>query len=272
MSMIDFNDCKTYLFFTSNEKRMIIKLVIIFSILFSFFGSNFTSLNWFELIIPVTLFMIFLIPMHIMVYKFCSYGQGFEIEFHEITFNRFHLESYETMTKRGWTKKPIPYSIITVIIALLSIGFIVYSSILTYSHKKIDYLFFGKRKQFEYSQGNLYPQESTQLRQAYAHFNSNLFLIALIIVLTFFKEYAIFFALLLIIISYSFFHLFPIIPTIGFQFFVQHTYLWAASFALFTTFSIYSLFLPFSSFLLFSITTGLIILIILFVQFINAIS
>lgn len=270
--MIDFNDCKTYLFFTEEEKKLLIKLIIIFSILFTAFSSNLTSLNWSQLLIPVTIFTIFLFPAHIIFYKFCSYAQGFEMQFHELKFNRFHLESYETLTNRVWAQKPIPYTIISIIIALFSIGFIIYSSLLTYSHKKIDYLFFGKRKEFEYTQGNLYPQENTQLRQAYAHFNANLFLVGIIIILTFFKESTIFHALLLITISYSFFHLLPIIPSIGFQYFIQHTYLWGASFALFATFSIYALFFPFSSFIIFSITTVLIILIILFVQFINAIS
>lgn len=264
----DSEEYKEYVYFTKNEKDLIIKLVLLYSVLFTIFANYFSSLNWYVLLIPVTLFMAILFPTHLLYHKYCAYKQGFEMKFYELTFNRFHLETYETVTNRGWSQKPIPYSILITVVALFSIGFVIISNIVGYSHKKIDHIFFGKRKAFEYVQDNLFPQENTQLRQAYAHFFSNLYPLFFIVLFSVLKDNPLFFALLVISISYAFFQLFPLLPNMGFEYFIQHTFLWGASFGLFVTFTLYGLlFTSLQWFITVSITTAVVVLFIQFIRF-----
>ncbi|MFP4401697.1 MAG: hypothetical protein ACLFPL_00555 [Candidatus Nanoarchaeia archaeon] len=262
---------KEYVYLNSDEKKLSLKLSIIFTILYLPLIMYFSSLNWIIILLATFIYLYILIPTHLLFHKFCAYKQAFSMQFQEIKFDRFHLETHATLTKRSSVAKPIPYWLLSALITLLSVGFIVITNVFTYTHQKIDHLFFGKRKAFEYSQGNLYPQENTQLRQSYAFFFSNLYPLILILILGSLKSNPLFEALLIITINYTFFNLFPILPNTAFQYFIYHTYLWGASFMLFILFSLSAVFISSpTSLILISLTGGFFLLLVQFTRFIGA--
>ena len=263
-----------YVKFSKKEKSLLLKTSLLLSILYTLFAIRFTSINWIILLIPITIWTFILLRTHFLFHKYCAYKQAFELEFQELYFDRFHLEPYETLTKRGFTKKPISYSILAFIISILSIGFLALNNLFTYSHKKIDHLFIGKRKLFEIGMSHVFVQENTAVRQSYAFFFSFLIIILYILVLSFFKtQHSIIFILLLITISYGFWYLFPLVPTLGYQYFNSNSFLWLSSVGMFFIVSIFGLLLqnP-QSILNLSLFTSVIFLVIMFVRYTNHIT
>ncbi|MCH8519388.1 MAG: hypothetical protein LAT82_01395 [Nanoarchaeota archaeon] len=265
------SEVKEYVNFSKVENSLFLKSSLLLSVLYTLFAIRFTNINWLILIIPITIWTFILLRTHFLFHKYCAYKQGFQLQFQELYFDRFHLEPYETLTKRGFTKKPISYSILSFIIALLTIGFVVLNNLFTYTHKKIDHLFIGKRKVFEIGMGHVYVQENTAVRQSYAFFNSFLILIFYILLLSFLKmHHTIIFILLLITISYAFWYLFPLLPTLGYQYFNSNSFLWLSSVGMFFIVSIFGILLqnP-QSILVLSLFTSLVFLVIMFVRYTN---
>ena len=256
-----------YLTFTKSEKTLLLKLVIIFPILYTLFATHISLYSWQVLYLPILIWYMILQIGQLLFHKYCAYYQDFKLEFEELEFNRFHLESHSTLTKRHIPHHGIKYSIISTIISILTVGFLVIPQIYTYNHKKIDHLFDGKRKMFESPQGNLWAQENTQIRQAYALFFANLFPIMLIIILTAFKNSSLFQLLIFLTIIFSITQLLPLIPLIGFKYFSMNVILWIASSSILITFSLFSLI--FTSFLTFIVVSMSTIILILLVQFVH---
>jgi hypothetical protein len=262
---------REYVYLDSDEKKLVSKLAILFSFLYLPLAMYFSSLNWLVVFLALIIYLHILIPTHLLIHKYCAYKQAFSMKFEEIYFDRFHLETHSTLKKRSNVAKPIPYWLLSLCFTILSVGFVVISNVFTYTHRKIDHLFFGKRKAFEYVQGNLYPQENTQLRQAYALFFSNLYLLSLILLLGMLKFNPLLSTLLIVTINYSFFNLFPILPNIAFQYFIYHTYLWGASISLFVLFSLSAVFISSPiTLIIISLSGGLLLLFIQFTRFIKA--
>lgn len=257
-----------YLTFSKAEKSLLLKLIIIFPIFYTLFATHFSIYSWQVLYLPILIWYIFLQVGQLLFHKFCAYHQDFKLEYEEIEFNRFHLESHSTLTKRHITHHGIKYSIISTILSILTAGFIVIPQIYTYSHKKIDHLFDGKRKKFESPQSNLWAQENTQVRQSYALFFANLFPIFLIIALTAFKHYSLFQLLIFLTSIFAFTQLFPLLPLIGFRYFSMNAVLWIASVSIFIIFTLFSLiFTSFTTFLVVSFCTMILILLTQFVHY-----
>ena len=266
------SEYKEYVILSKKETSLLLKLILIFTILYTFHATLLLDYAWYQLLIPVFIWYALFIIGQFYFHKFCAYKQAFEIEFVELSFNRFHLETQSRLTTRRFMSQPIDYTLISITIAVLSIGFIIFPTVYSYTHKKIDHLFFGKRKLFEFRQGNLYPQENTNLRQSYAFFFSNLYPILWIIVLAQFKHIDLFQMLLVMTITHAFFNLIPLLPHIGFKYFISHIYLWTASFTLLLIFSLFALFFTsFTAFLIVSFCCAAIILAIQFVRFTNSI-
>ena len=268
------SEISEYVKFSKKENSLLLKASLLLSILYTLLAIRFTSTHWIILLVPIILWTFFLLRTHFLFHKYCAYKQAFKLEFQELYFDRFHLEPYETLTKRGFTKKPISYSILSFIIALLSIGFVVLNNLFTYTHKKIDHLFYGNRKIFEITMGHVYVQENTAVRQSYAFFFSFLLIIFYILILSFFKtQHTIILILLIITISYGFWYLFPLLPTLGYQYFNTNSYLWLSSVGMFFIVSIFGLLLqnP-QSILNLSLFTSVIFLVIMFVRYTNHIT
>ena len=265
------SEVREYVKFSKKENSLLLKTSLLLSVLYTLFAIRFTSVHWIILLIPITLWTFILLRTHFLFHKYCAYKQAFELEYQELYFDRFHLEPYETLTKRGFTKKPISYSILAFIISLLSIGFIALNNLFTYTHKKIDHLFYGNRKLFEINMGHVYVQENTAVRQSYAFFFSFFLIIFYILVLSFFKtQHPIVYMLLLITISYGFWYLFPLIPSLGYQYFNTNSYLWLSSVGMFCIVSVFGVLLqnP-QSILNLSLFTCIVFLIIMFVRYTN---
>ncbi|MFT4244707.1 MAG: hypothetical protein ACMXYB_04620 [Candidatus Woesearchaeota archaeon] len=266
-------EVREYIKFSKNENSLLLKASLLLSVLYTLFAIRFISEHWIILLIPITLWTFILLRTHFLFHKYCAYKQAFELEFQELYFDRFHLEPYETLTKRGFTKKPISYSVIAFVISILSIGFIAPNNLFTYTHKKIDHLFIGKRKIFEIGMSHVFVQENTAIRQSYAFFFSFLLIILYILILSFFKaQHPIILILLLITISYGFWYLFPLLPTLGYQYFNANSYLWLSSVGVFLIVSIFGLILQSpQSILNLSLFTSLVFLVIMFVRYTNKI-
>lgn len=262
------SELKEYVKFSKKETSLLIKAIIIFSILYAIFASHISSYSLFEILIPICIWYSIYTYGQLWFHKFCAYKQAFTLEFKELTFNQFHLENHSSFTARHWLHHPIKYSIISITIAILTVGFVILPNIFTYTHKKIDHLFFGKRKLFEFKQGNLWPQENTLLRQSYAFFFTHLYPLVWIIILTPFKEIYLVQTLLIITIFHAFMNILPLLPHMGYRYFSIHFYLWSANFTMLLIFSLFSLFFTsFNAFLTISLCSSAIFLSIYFIRF-----
>ena len=259
-----------YVTFSKSEKRLMIKATIIFTLLYTAQATLISQMQWYTVIIPVFLWYLLFVIAQLVIHKISAYYQAFTLHFEEMQFDRFNLEEHATLTKRGHLKHPIEYSTLSIFLAIFTIGFLVFPSIFGYTHRKIDHLFFGKRKLFEYKQGNLYPQENTHIRQSYALFFTYLYPVALILIFSLFKQYQIIYTLLIITVSHSIISLLPLFPHQGYKYFSMHFYLWMASFTLILIFGLFALFFTsFISFITVSLCASMLCLSIFFIQFTN---
>ena len=165
--------------------------------------------------------------------KLIGYFNAFEIDLYQTYFDRFWVNAWDRITFFTGNKKGIPMSIISVIIYILTLGFIIYPGIWNYKIKKIPHLFLGTRQKFENQMGHMVNIDISDYRYSKALFFGFLYyFFAALILKIFFENTNNYFWFQFIIFWICFATLIPIFGNEGYEYFRRNNFAWISSFTI----------------------------------------
>jgi hypothetical protein len=252
--------------FLKIEKKEIIDLLfitIVLSFLFSISFFRFIPYRYSFLEIYV-LYLIFLMIFYVLqlyFMKFVAYYYGFEIFLYQTYFDRYFLAPWDSISQKiksvsKMTHKEkleysqtengkIPMVLISVILFILTLGFLIYPSVYNYKYKRIPFRHFGKKSIFESEKSLpfLFHKEISDYRFSMSIFAGFIFyfLFALILKI-FFSSFEFYLWFLFMIIYLAFISLIPIFGSSGYELFMRNNFAWLSTFAIFV-FGFFSIFI-----------------------------
>jgi len=222
-----------YLKFKKDEWLNLIYICVTLAFLFTLSIFNFTSIysNFIMTFISFFLFIFILLSSRLVFMKYIAYNNGFEIDLKLFYFNRFWFRNWDKTSY--WLGNNFPNGIVSYIISLiiyvLTFGFIIFTSIWQYSIKKIPHKYVGTQLRYE-NYASL-PGVS-DYRYSKALFGGVLYFFAFAFFIKFFSgvfEFEFINPYIFILYWISFFTTFPIPHTEGYELWSRNRFAWLAA-------------------------------------------
>jgi len=145
---------KDILILSKKEIQENLFIILIQTLLFSYFFLHFSNKAFLAIVFPIFFFILFLHFSRILVMKGIAYHLGFELIPYQTKFTLWGFKNYQSV--RSLSKKNmastdfgIPSSLIVIGTFILSFGFLVIPSIYRFKTKKIAHKFIGTKYRFE---------------------------------------------------------------------------------------------------------------------------
>ncbi len=226
---------KKYLKPTSKELTELLLITLTLSLLFSLTYMRFSNANK-TLIEVFIIFFIFITIMQLLrlaFMKYTAYRNGFEIHLKMTYFDRYWFRNYDrisyTTKQRKITQNitGIAMPIVSIIIYILTLGFVIFPCMWRYSIKQIPHKFIGTKQKFEKTT----PHEITLYRYSKVLFSGFLFylIFSYLIKILISPSNEFFFWFMFIIFYIAFVSLIPILGTEGFEFWLKGRFGWIST-------------------------------------------
>ncbi len=152
-----------YLKFKAEEFKDLLFIVIVLALLFSLTYLRF-SLDEVSFVYAYFMFFLFLLVLFVtrlLFMKFVAYKNGFELNLVMTHFDRYYFNNYDTLSyttesaqkfvgvKRVLDFKGFAMPIVSLILYILTLGFIIFPSVWRYKIKKIPHKFLGVKQFYE---------------------------------------------------------------------------------------------------------------------------
>ncbi len=237
-----------YMKFQKSEIFDIIFIGVVLSILFSITFFRFTQSHdyeFFGIFITFFIFLEILIFLRTFVMKLAGYFNAFEVYLYQTYFDRFWLKKWDRLSyyekvgenivlkekKTGF--KGIPMSIISVLIYILTLGFIVFPSIWNFKYKKIPHLHLGTQQRFEYQLPHLFNRDISDYRFSKAFFSGFVFYFIFgLLMKTLLNTSHLYYWFIFILSWIAFVTIIPILGTEGYELFARNRFAWISAFTI----------------------------------------
>ena len=225
----------------NNEFLDMIIISIVISFLLSITFLRFSETNESFAFIFITFVLFFFIMLFLRLLTMKIYGSsrcGTEVFMYQTHFDRFWINPWDRMSYHVNNKvknssfKGFPMTFISVIIYILTLGTIVFTSVWNYKYKKIPHIHLGTQKHGEVSMSHLYNVEISDVRISRILFTGFLFYFIFgLLVKVLFSEFSLYYWFLFIIFWTGFISLIPILGTEGYELWSKGRFLWFSAFA-----------------------------------------
>lgn len=226
---------KKYIFPKSNELIDITFITFIWAVMFSVVFLRFenTNLDLLSAFVIFFIFLFLLLFLRQVFMKYFAYKNGFEINLKMTYFNMYGFNDYQMLSKKMNkvnmnNRRGMPTPFLSLLLYVITFGFIIYPANFRFELKKIPYMAFGMKKHLE---SEMY-QDITNYRYTQILFFGFLyyFIIALIIKIIpkiFFGEFHLWFLFTTFYIGLI--TLVPLIGTEGYELFLKGKFAWISS-------------------------------------------
>lgn len=153
----------------------------------------------------------------VLFMKIIAYTHGFQIFFYQTHFSKYGPRKFDTLMRNS---KGIPTSLLSLVLYLLTLGFLIFPSMWRFSTKKIPHLFVGTKQKYEYGMGFMIRRDVTKYREMKVMFWGFLYygVFALLLHALFPELFFSWYGFMLFWIA--FFTLIPIVGTEGWDFYI----------------------------------------------------